>query len=116
MRGIFPLFVLGDGFPPVQIEAGHKGVTVGQVVRVEAQAEEHGLDAGKPAAEVLGGGKGQAENEVAIVIFLTLCEKLRRLRRIGFEREILVEERLHMSGYFGGGFIAERACLKLREN
>jgi hypothetical protein len=53
---------------------------------------------------------------VAVVVLLALCVQLRVARAAGVEREVLVEEGLHVRGGLGGCLVAEGAGLQLGED
>lgn len=53
---------------------------------------------------------------MAVVIFLSLREQLCVARAVGVEREVFVEDGLHVGCRLGGRSVAKRACLKLGQD
>lgn len=108
------LLLVRNGLEPIDVEARYKGGPLG--VGIEAQAKEHGLDAGEAAAEIVGGGEGEAEDEVAVVVLSALLGELGGGGGVGGEGEVFLEEGFHVGGGFVGRFVAERAGFKFRED
>jgi hypothetical protein len=115
LRRQLPLLGLGHGLP-VEVEGAHKGGALARVVGLEAQAEQHGLDAREAPAQVLGRRERQPQDEVAVVVLLALQVQLRVAGAAGVEGEVLVEERLHVQRRLGGRAVAERARFELGED
>lgn len=116
LGGVLAALVVGHELPPVQVEARDEGSSLLDVVSVEAHAEQHRLDAGEAAAQVLGRGKGQAQDKVAVLVLLPLGKQPGRGRAVGLERQELVEGRLDVGGRLGRRPVAVRARLELGQD
>jgi hypothetical protein len=115
LRRQLALLVVGHGLP-VEVQRAHKRGALARVVALEAQAEQHGLDAREAPPQVLGRRERQPQDEVAVVVLLALRVQLRVARAAGVEREVLVEERLHVQRRLGRGLVAEGACFEFGED
>lgn len=53
---------------------------------------------------------------MTVVVFLSLREQLCIARAVGVEREVFVEDGLHVGCRLGGRSVAKGACLKLGQD
>jgi hypothetical protein len=110
-----PLLLLPHRLP-IQAQALHKRTPLAGVVRREADAKQHGLGARKPPPQVLGARERQPQDEVRVVVLLALGLHAAAAARAGAQRQVLVQQRLHVRRRLGGVLVAERARLELGEH
>ena len=120
MRAEFALLIFRHDLP-VEIQALDERLPLPRVVGLEAQFEQRALDPGEAPSQIFRRGEGQAEDEVGVVVLLTLQLELfilsaQRRGGVGVEREVFLEERGDVRGGLGGGFVPERAGFQLGED
>jgi hypothetical protein len=107
---------LADGLP-AEAQSGRELLALAGVVELVAQAEQRRLEAREAAAQVLGASEGEPQDEVRVMVGAALGLERRRARRVvGVQRQVLVEQRLHVLLRLLLGLVAERAGLELGED
>ena len=88
---------------------------------MEARLEQRRLDAGEATTQVLGGGEGEAQDEVGVVGLLALGAEQRVLRAwwcggVAREGEVLCQQGDDVRRRLRGGFVAEGAGFDFGED
>ena len=111
VRGQRLAFGLADGLA-AEVARGDEGGALARVVAVEPQPEQARLEADEAGAQVGRAREGQAQDVVRVVVLLPLRahDGVRRAgprRRVGAQRQVLVEQGAEVRGRLGGGSVAE---------
>lgn len=106
---------------PVQIQTLDEGASLPAIILLEAELKEHGFGTNESPAEILGGRKGEAQNEMGVVVFLPLILQslvgwTRSRRRVRRQRKELLQERGNMRLSLCRRLVAVRAGFNFRQN
>lgn len=108
--------LLRRGRGPGQLEGVEKVLAVAGVVAGHAQAEQRRLQPGEAAAQVLGPGEGETQDEVRVVVLAALVLQHGGAARVLREGQVFLQDGAHMGGGLVGGPVAEGAGLELGED